>query len=1008
MRKQLFLFACLFWLGIGLSYAQSISISGRVLDAGDGQPVIGATVVVVQTGQGTITNVDGNFTITVPNAGAMLRFSFMGYETVDVPAQNGMTVRMRPDVGVLDEVIITGFGTGRTGATLVSNVTRVGPETLQNRPVANVLDALQGQVAGLAVITSSGEPSAMTAIRLHGAGSLSASTAPLFVLDGMPIEPTTLRALNPEDFESVTILRDASATAIYGSRAANGVVFITTRRGAVAEHGVVRVSGMMGFSELSNRRLFDGMMSSDEFLDFRVERGVSTQAWADGIRANPIFQDANGDLVTTRWDRVFFKDRAPTNSLNASITGGGGRTNYFISTGRFMQDGMAFRSRYERLTFRSNVNSHVNNWLRVGVNASVMHDDFQSNPNFGGLFTWGGLAFLNLPFLPAYNHDGDRFDVIPQSGNMPHPAYMAEHVTSPTQNIFLASTGFVELTPIEGLTIRTQASFDGMFQNWFARTLPSYSLVNPVNRGTLSREQVTRSTITSTTTAEYRFSLEDIHNFAVLAGHEYITHRWEFWGASAMGFTDDRLLLLPAGPLNRSVSGNSREHVFLSFFGRAEYNLRETYFLDVSFRNDASSRFGPENRNAQFWSVGTMWHLHRENWAQESDFDWLNEFTVRLSVGTAGNSDFTPGNLWNREYGHLALTGVGAPYNGETSWVITSPGNIYLTWEQQTLYTLNFRLGVLNNRLRTSIDFYNRITSAMLLDVPHPWSTGFNTVTNNIGRLGNRGISFRIDGDVWMANRGRSFFSPYVVFNYNQERVLELFDERDHWMPTNAIAWVVGQPRVHVTPMWAGVNVETGLPQWYVPVGGDESITGSTHMDPNDITNTFNEVALRQNTGRQINAPINGGFGFNAGHLGFTLQTDFAFSVGAWAVVNDRFFTENTQHGFNLHRSVQDFWREPGDVAAFPRVGQQLTHFDSRLVCNRSFLRLKNVTLGYSIPREWLQRTNFFSDARLFVSGRNLLTFTNFTGQDPEFDGSVMQGMFPNTRQFTMGFDVSF
>ena len=985
----------------------SIQVRGTVTDE-RGDPAIGATVQVQGTTQGTITGMDGSFTLSAP-AGGRLQISFMGYHTQIVPVSaNVGVIRLVPDVELLEELVVVGFGTGRRLDATTASITRVSGETLQNRPVANVLDGLQGQVAGLQVFTSSGEPSALSTIRLHGMGSLSASSTPLFIVDGMPVEATTIRAMNPNDFESVSVMRDASATSIFGTRAANGVVFITTRRGAVAERGVIRVSGNMGFSRLANTTMFDDMMTADQLRDFRVARqavvgGAWDQAWADQHRIdNP---------HCTRWDRVYLRDRMPTNQLDVSFSGGGGRTNYFISAGRTMQEGLAYASKYERMTFRSNINSQVNDWLRVGLNVNVANENW-STGNFFGMAWWeGGLAHLLLPWFTPYDENGNLYDWIPGI-NFPHPGYRARMEDSPIQAISLATTGFLEIRPIDGLTLRSQVSLDGMDTRDDLIVRPSFRGA-PATGGTVRKDVFRRSTIINTNTAEYRFTVQDNHNLTFLAGHEFTTHNWRHIRAQSAGLSDDRLLLLPAGPLNRNVDEASRSHAFLSFFGRAEYDFQERYFVNFSLRNDASSRFGVENRNGVFWSVGTMWHLHRENWMQ--DAHWLNELTARFSVGTSGNADFAA-TLWDREFGHLALTGTGQPYDGEVSWNISTPGNAFLTWENQLLYTLSFNFSMLNSRLRGNVELYNRITSAMLVNVPQPRTTGFSAVTQNVGRLANRGVSFRIDGDAFKDNRG-TFLTPYVTFNFNQERVLELFDGNDYWLAAGgAIGWIVGQPRVHTRPLWAGVNPQTGSPQWYLPntdpTTGDRigDMSAPPHRNPAQVTSTWNPAALNQNTGRPVWPPINGGWGFSAGHRGFHLQTDFTFSIGGYLFLNDAFFTDNWQHGGNMRYIVNDFWREPGDVTRFPRANYHFTQFDDRLVENASFMRLRNVTLGYTVPRNTLDRaTNgFLTDARVFVTGRNLLTWTNFTGQDPEVDSNITMGVNPNTRQFSMGFDVTF
>ena len=988
-------------LTFAMSVAAQVQVQGTVVDE-RGEPVIGATVRVQGTTQGTTADFNGSFTISAPADGTLV-ISFMGYTTQTVPVSANMNVRLLPDRELLDEVIVVGFGSGRSPAATAASVTRVSGAQLQNRPVANAMEALQGQVPGLEVFTSSGEPSAMSTMRLFGAGSLNASTAPLFVVDGMPVEANTLRSLNPLDFESVTVLRDASATSIYGARAANGVIFITTRRGVIGERGTVRVSGHMGFSQLANKNLFRSVMTADQLADFWIRSGIRSEESVNAQRLQ-----FPGD---TRWYQVYFRDRAPTNALDVSISGGGGRTNYFISAGRTHQQGVAVdRSTFTRMSFRSNVNTQVNDWLRTGINISISYDDLQANGLTGANLNFG-IAYLHNPFMSPVDRYGNRYNLIPGLGTagLFHPEYLNEGIRPFQESTFLNTTAFVEIRPIEGLMLRSQVGIEGMDQRRGTTVMPS-SAVAPATGGTTQRFATRRQNLTATNTAEYRFTMNNDHTLIFLAGTEFVSHRFNEFMAQSAGLTDDRLLLLGAGPLSRNVGEDLREHAFLSFFGRAEYDFQERYFFNASLRNDASSRFGVDNRNALFWSVGTMWHLHREDFMQ--GVSWLNELTARLSVGTSGNADFFPNDLWMREYGHLPLSGVTQVHEGETSWFLNTPGNPALSWEHQTLYTLGFNASMFNGRLRGNVELYNRITSSMLLNVPHPATAGFATITRNIGRLGNRGVSFRIDGDVWSANRGQSFFTPYIVFSYNQERILELFDDRPYWLP-GITGWEVGNRRTHTVPFWAGVNPQTGAPQWYLPYEGEGAVMRA-RRDPNYVTSSWNEAALRQNTGLPIDAPINGGWGFSVGHRGFHLQTDFTFSIGRYLFLNDMFFFANPTLNLNRnsHYMVNDFWTPDNRYARFPDPSQgfQFTNFDSRVIENASFMRLRNVTLGYVFPRSMLDRAadGFLTDARVFVTGRNLLTWTNFSGQDPEVDNNITMGINPNTRQFSVGFDLSF
>jgi hypothetical protein len=507
--------------------------------------------------------------------------------------------------------------------------------------------------------------------------------------------------------------------------------------------------------------------------------------------------------------------------------------------------------------------------------------------------------------------------------------------------------------------------------------------------------------------------VQDEHNLTFLAGTEFVTYTGDEWGVTRTGFFDDRLMLLEAGTIAPTIpaftNGGWSEWAFLSFFGRAEYDLQERIFFNASLRNDASSRFGRENRNALFWSAGTMWHLHRENFMQ--DINWLDALTARLSVGTSGNAGI--GN-----YAHLATMGITTPYQGGASWTISTAGNPRIAWEQQTLYTLGMDFGILDNRVRGNIELYNRVSDNMLVNVPQPRTTGFTTITENVATLVNRGVSFRIDGDV-MRTRN-SFITPYVVFNYNREIVTDLFHNLDAWViPGNGFGWIKGEARKQVWALWAGVNPENGAPQWFLPYtklnedGVEVTDFSRTRRDPNYVTSNFDIATLEQNTGRPIDAPMNGGFGFNAGHHGFQLQMDFTFSAGGTLWVNDRFFAENPSGFRNLRYSVNDFWTPENRNAAYPSLeasSNRLVEFDDRLLGNNSFLRLRNVSLGYVFPKNILDKATggFLSDARVFVAGRNLLTWTNFIGSDPEVDATFTMGANPNTKQFSIGFDISF
>lgn len=976
------MFLALFFIGVGIITAQT-QVRGTVVDE-EGVPVVGATILIKGTSQGTVTDGSGNFTLSAPASGTLV-VSYVGYVTQEVPVSSNVRVILTTDSEVLEDFVVIGYGSGRKISSTVGSVVKVSSKDIIDKPIPNAMDALQGKVPGLQIFTSTGEPSQISSIRLHGSGSLGASSEPLIVLDGIPIQSSTFRGLNPKDFESIQVLKDASATSIYGARAANGVIYVTTKRGAIAEKATVTISGQLGYSSLANTDYFESFMNADELLKFFVDSKYRTQAQVDEIKAN-----YPNDF---KWYKFYHKDKAPTRSTDISINGGAGRTNYFISGGYAFSEGLRYRSDYKRYTLRSNINTQVNEWFRIGINNSLAYDDYQSNP-YDWNSTNGGLSMLAPPYYSPYDKDGNEYPDYMPGWNRYNPKYLADKMPNPVKNVFLTTTGFAELKPIKGLTLRAQGGFEGMDSRSSYVRYPSYK--GSLNNGLVSESFARRMSFTSTNTAEYQFTINDDHNFIALLGHEYVDYRYANFSAEASGYTDDRLLQLSAGAKDKLVSGGKNEYAFLSYFGRLEYDFQEKYFFNFSLRNDASSRFGKDNQNAIFWATGVMWHAKKEDFLK--DVNWLKQLTAKFSVGTSGNAEI--GN-----YNSYALVGTASQYDGETAWAISTPGNPKLSWENQLKYTFGLKFDLFG-RLRGDVEFYNRETTSMLVSVPYPYTSGFANVTENVGKLTNSGIDLRIDADVWKDKKG-NYVTPYITFNYNKEKVVELFQGKDYWIiPNTGVCWAVGQPRSFFYPVFHQINPQTGLPEWFLP--GDNITVNQ--QDPEKVSSTFSSAKLQQSTGKPRYAPYNGGFGIEATHSGVYFQADFAFSLDKYLISNDAYFFENPSvfPGFNQRKVVNDYWKQEGDIARFPKLGVQFTQFDSRLIDNASFLRMKNITLGYSFPRSLLSRTNFFTGAKVFVTGRNLLTWTNYSGPDPEVDSNLTLGVNPNTKQVSFGVEFSF
>jgi TonB-linked SusC/RagA family outer membrane protein len=983
----------LFGLGIMLgAVAQNRTITGKVVDE-KGNGLSGATIQ--QSGSNKAkTEGDGTFTITVPSTTKSLVISYVGYQpqTVSIATSTNVLVKLALLDTKEEEVVVVGYGSAKKAKEVVGSVKTVSAKKIQEMPTANALDALQGKVAGLQVYTSSGEPSAISSTRINGVGSLTAGTTPLYVLDGVPISSGATVSLNPQDYESVSVLTDASSTSIYGSRAANGVIYFTTKKGS-ASRARISINSQYATSSLTSNttNFFGTAMNTKELTDFWLAVGYRTPAsLAAQIAASPN-ASLNND---TKWSSVYYRDRAPSKQIDLSISGGGDKTTYYISGAYFFQDGLTYRSAFKRYTLRGNINSVVNKWLTTGINLVGGYDNRQLNP-YGSNSTNRGLGLLAQPFYsPTNPATGQNYELIPGWGRY-HPNYLQDKIQSNSDNVQFTPSGYIQITPIKNLILKTQAGMEAYDFTTSTIQLPSF--IGSLNNGSVAETYIREVTRTITTTAEYKFNIKKKHGITLLAGNEFIDDKFKSFNGSSTGQTDDRLLLIGAGPNNRNASSSKSAYSYLSYFGRTSYNYNSKYYLDLTARNDQSSRFGKDNRSANFWSIGGMWKAKSEKFLE--NVNWLSDLTLKASIGTSGNSAI--GN-----YQSLAVVGTNQ-FDALSGFGIGSPGNPNLAWEKQKLSSLGVNFSI-KNRVNVNLEYYTKLTTNMLLDVPFPLTTGFSTVTSNVGGLKNWGYNVTIDADVY--RKQNAYITPYVNFNYNQMKVTELFQNRNYWIQQGTgVSWIVGQSVNYLYPIFSGVNPTTGNPEWYNPNSNPDLII-NTQKDGSNVTSTFNSVGLQQNTGIKRYPPLTGGFGLSASARGFYTQIDFSFAKGKYLINNDRYFYENPNQfpGFNQSRTILDYWKKPGDVAKFPKYGVQFTQFDTRLIEDASFMRMKNFTIGYNVPSNLLKKSNFLTGCKFYLTGRNLLTVTKYTGPDPEIDTNVTLGANPNTRQIAVGLDFQF
>lgn len=978
MKKRVMLILSCLLLSIGFIVAQTTKVAGTVVDS-NGEPVISASVVVKGTTIGTVTDIDGSFSINVPQGNNTLVFSLVGMETVEAAPVSGMRVVMSPNENVLEAQVIIGYGTARKVGTITGSVATVASKAVEMKPVGNAVDMLEGKVSGLQIHTESGEPTASANVVIRGSGSLTAGTTPLYILDGVPVASNIMLMLNNNDIASVTVLKDASATSIYGARAANGVIYITTKKGTRGAKGKVTLSASYGVSSLARR--VGTPMNTAEIAGLQLETGYLDKEKYEQIMASGI---------DTNWQDWFFSDSAPTTQVDLSISGGNENTTYYVSGAYFKQEGVAMRSLYEKFNARANVESKVNDWLRVGVNIGGLYDKRQVNgfTYTGSASVYGGNMVSTgwLPYYTPYGENGEDLDLIEGLGY--YSTYYLMKVQPGETNVAnILATGFIQLTPIEGLTIRSQGSIDAYDQRGSSKRLKDkYNLFTPRTQESFARN----SYLSINNTAEYKFNLDRIHNFTVLLGQEGIKNNNHNIGLITTKQPNNYLMNLSHGEevLISDVTHGQYDYVYSSFFGRIGYDYEEKYFADFSVRNDASSRFGKNNRNATFFSGGLLWDAKKENFLKEVGF--LSDFRVKASVGSQGNSSI--GN-----YDHMATIG-NVKYNTGTGWQLTGTGNPDLKWEQniQTSFTIN--AGFIDNRYTAELALYNRKTKDMLMNAPIPGTTGFTTYLMNVGSMTNRGIELSLNAELV---RSKDFtFTVGGLFTYNKEKIDELFYGFDEWpMLSSLTNYKVGEGRKLYMAKFAGIDPANGQQMWYIP-GTDQ------------VTSEFDEELLAQDTGKNYRAPIYGGFNFYFRWKDLSLNADFSYSLDKWMVNNDNFFDHNPKRlstGYNQSRDLlSEMWLKEGDVGKkWPSYGTEI-QFDDRLLENASYLRLKDLTLSYNLPKTLLEKTKFFESVRIFGTSRNLFTITKYSGSDPTIQSNLVYGSYPSSRQFVFGAQVSF
>ncbi len=1013
-------------LSSGWAVAQ-FTVSGKVTDT-NGEPLIGATVLLKGTQVGTVTNLDGEFTLDLPSDRGVLVISYTGYETreIEVSPQNSkLDVVLEFASEALSEVVVVdvGYGTARKEA-LTGAVAQVRPEKLEQVPLSSFEQALQGNVAGLQAVMANGQPGANVSIRIRGQGSISASSEPLYVIDGVPVisgnltvnaeTSNPLASLNPNDIESVSVLKDAAATAIYGSRGANGVILITTKSGKAGKPKI-DVRTMYGFNDWAipkSKRLRG--LTALEYADLYIEGYVNrnrtveeaiqlfNQDFPDpitGLPAVDITPDGQGGWilgevrVDTRWVDEISRIGA-TQSVDLSVSGGNDLMRYYASGSYFYQQAPIIYSDMDRYSSRLNVDISPSDRVKITNNFNLsrtqqhgMNDATRwANPMYN--------SYLLPPTVPIYDAEGNFYagHRTIMGANNPVGSLSGDDEQTWDQ-VRIMDNLSVSYELLDKLVFKSAWSFDIINFHEFYYRNPRYGDGRNVG-GLASETQRNILTWIGTQTLTYENSFGDNHHYDLLAGYEATKTSTRTIYAYAQNFPSPQLRLLASASSPQSTFSSLSEYAFESMFFRANYNYDYKYYLSASVRRDGSSRFGINNRYGTFWSIGASWRLDQEAFLAGSEF--INALKLRASYGVSGNAGI--GN-----YVHLrTISYSGIDYLGQPGGAPALIGNSDLTWEKSKSYNIGLDFTILNS-LSGTIEYFNRLSDDLLLNVPVSRTTGFRSITKNFGAMRNKGLELTLDYDIvnrpglrWSVGGNLTFLNnritrldkPFNADTHDSKRREEGRDYESYYLFD-----------------WAGVDPDTGAPLWY---------TDSTRTE---TTSNIAE-AKRFFTGQTATPKFFGGFNTNFSWKGLSIDMQFTtswdnwiYDATAWVIQGDGRFTPRSQTNLVLKR-----WRKPGDVTDVPKFAWGNTsgsnqRGSTRWLHDGTHIRLRNLTVAWRLPQSLLDQIGGFRSARIYLRGINLWTWTREKDLylDPETDFSgIVNSPVPNMKTISFGLDLGF
>lgn len=977
---------------------QDRTVTGTITDP-SGVPLEGVTVLALGTANSTMTNERGNYSLKVIGTTTALRFSFVGYEQKEVVVGNKTVVDVSLEVaiGKLEELVIIGYGT-RERKDLTGSVATVNASQIKDLPVAAIDQKLVGQMPGVQIAMTTGRPGGGTNIKIRGAGSIGAGDAPLYVIDGFAISNTSgqaynpLNLINPDDIASVTVLKDASSTAIYGSRGSNGVVMITTKKGASGSP-VVSVNSYGGIQQVPQRGR-PQVLNGTEYAQFRREiiedafaaRGeVATESDIPEAFRNPS-QYGEG----TDWYNTVLRS-APQSSIDVSIRGGSEKTTYSFSAGRLEQQGTVRYTDYTRYTLQGNVQSKIGDRIQVGLNIApgggIQH---------GHGFEAGNRDIMTRtlwlsPIVPVADADGNRTPFITSPGAMGagNPLNTLEYAKNTSKYFRGLASAFAELEIIQGLKVKYSYNADYALNNGFTFN-PSTVYGETTNQNPnapipySSTSNDNRLNWLSELTANYDRHFGSDHRITALLGYTAQKERYEAYSFNARNYPDDLVQSINAAQLINGQSASIEKWALLSYLARAEYIYKGRYLLTGTIRRDGSSRFGSNAQYGTFPSGAVAWRISEESFMK--GVSWVNDLKLRASYGLAGN--FNIGNYAyaasissaNYSFGNALASGR----------VSTSIGNNQLTWENSRQFDIGADLSLLAGRLNLTLDYYRRITTDMLFNNEIPLSSGFSAALVNIGKLQNKGFELALNttnltGPLsWNTNFNISFNRNKVLaLNENNAPIYAGRSDEGHYTHVTQVGQPLGQFFGYVQE-----GVYMNQEDFDNSPKNSSSVVGSVKYKDVDGDGVIEPVKDFAVIGTPY-ADFTYGMTNTLSYAGFDFSLLLVGSQGGQILKTANAFLTNIDGIFNVDKKILNRWRSPenpGDGVTPTTNGGRVLYRDvnSSWVEDASFLRIQNVALGYNLNPKLLSRSRVFKSLRVYTSVQNLITFTKYSGGNPE------------------------